>query len=248
MDRRHHRAVLVRPCPCRPRTRHPGAACPRGLPAQAGPRQPLRGMAVGPGDHRRCRALRSGKPGRPHRLADHPPRRAPRRLTHPAGHPMNALPPRLVWLHLRSRRAPLALALVIAIAAVLRLMQPWAVGPGPFAGTLPLALATGAAAMIAASTQSPFAGPERATWPAPWLRLIQVAAFVLAAAGLLALARLGHDPLAAIRNLAGLTGLALITATLISAPLAWITPLAYVLYCGADRKSTRLNSSHVRIS
>jgi len=147
---------------------------------------------------------------------------------------MNPLPTRLVWLHLRSRRAPLALALVIAIAAVLRLMQPWAVGPGPFAGTLPLVLATGAAAIIAASTQSPFAGPERATWPAPRLRLIQVAAFVLAAAGLLGLARLGHDPLAAIRNLAGLTGLALITATLISAPLAWITPLAYVLYCGAQ--------------
>jgi len=147
---------------------------------------------------------------------------------------MNPLPTRLVWLHLRSRRAPLALALVIAIAAVLRLMQPWAVGPGPFAGTLPLALATGAAAIIAASTHSPFADPEHATWPAPRLRLIQVAAFVLAAAGLLALARLGHDPLAAIRNLAGFTGLALITATLISAPLAWITPLAYVLYCGAQ--------------
>jgi len=146
---------------------------------------------------------------------------------------MNPLPTRLVWLHLRSRRAPLATALITAIAAVLRLMQPWAVGPGPFAGTLPLALATGAAAIIAASTQSPFADPEHATWPAPRLRLIQVAAFVLAAAGLLALARLGHDPLAAIRNLAGLTGLALITATLISAPLAWITPLAYVLYCGA---------------
>ena len=147
---------------------------------------------------------------------------------------MNPLPTRLVWLHLRSRRAPLALALVIAIAAVLRLMQPWAVGAGPFAGTLPLALATGAAAIIAASAQSPFADPERATWPAPRLRLIQVAAFVLAAAGLLGLARLGHDPLAAIRNLAGLTGLALITAILISAPLAWITPLAYVLYCGAQ--------------
>jgi len=147
---------------------------------------------------------------------------------------MNPLPPRLVWLHLRSRRAPLATALIVAIAAVLRLMQPWAVGPGPFAGTLPLALATGGAAIIAASTQSPFADPEHATWPAPRLRLIHVAAFVLAAAGLLGLARLGHDPFAAIRNLAGLTGLALITATLISAPLAWITPLAYVLYCGAQ--------------
>ena len=147
---------------------------------------------------------------------------------------MNPLPTRLVWLHLRSRHAPLALTLIIAIAAVLRLIQPWAVGPGPSAGTLPLVLVVGAAAIIAASTQSPFAGPERATWPAPRLRLIQVAAFVLAAAGLLGLARLGHDPLAAIRNLAGLTGLALITATLISAPLAWITPLAYVLYCGAQ--------------
>jgi hypothetical protein len=145
---------------------------------------------------------------------------------------MNPLPPRLVWLHLRSRHAPLALALIIAIAGVLRLMQPWAVGPGPFAGTLPLALAVGAAGIIATSAQSPFADPEHATWPAPRLRLIQVAAFVLAAAGLLGLARLGHDPLAAIRNLAGFTGLALITATVISAPLAWITPLAYVFYCG----------------
>jgi hypothetical protein len=147
---------------------------------------------------------------------------------------MNPLPPRLVWLHLRSRRAPLATALIIAIAAVLRLMQPWATGPGPFAGTLPLVLVVGGASIIAASTQAAFADPERATWPAPRLRLIQVAAFVLAAAGLLGLARLGHDPLAAIRNLAGLTGLALITATLISAPLAWITPLAFVLYCGGE--------------
>lgn len=54
---------------------------------------------------------------------------------------------------------------------------------------------------------------------------------MLAAAGLLGLARLGHDPLAAIRNLAGFTRLALITATLISAPLSGITPLAYVMFC-----------------
>jgi len=154
---------------------------------------------------------------------------------------MNPLPPRLVWLHLRSRRAPLALTLITAIAAVLRLMQPWAVGPGPFAGTLPLALATGAAAIIAASTQSPFADPERATWPAPRLRLIQVAAFVLAAAGLLALARLGQDPLAAVRNLAGFTGLALITATVTSALLAWITPLAHALYCGGQIDAQAVN-------
>lgn len=144
---------------------------------------------------------------------------------------MNLLPPRLVWLHLRSRRVPLGLTLIIAIAAVLRLMQPWATAQGVFARTLPLVLAVGAAAVIAAGTQGPFADPERATWPVRWLRLIQVVAFVLAAAALLGLARLGHDPVAAIRNVAGFTGMALITATVIGAPLSWVTPLAYALYC-----------------
>jgi hypothetical protein len=144
---------------------------------------------------------------------------------------MNLLAPRLVWLHLLSRRVPLGLTLIIVIAATLRLMQPWTQSPGTFAGMLPLVLAVGAAAIIAASAHSPFADPERATWPVPWLRLVQVSALTAAAAGLLGLARLGHDPLAAIRNLAGFTGLALITATVISAALAWITPLAYTIYC-----------------
>jgi len=154
---------------------------------------------------------------------------------------MNPLPARLAWLHLRSRRAPLGLALIIAIATILRALQHWTDGPGVAARTLPLVLTVGAAAIIAASSQSPFADPERATWPPPWLRLIQVAGFVLAAAGLLALARLGDDPLAAIRNLAGFTGIALITATLISAPLAWITPLAYALYCSGQIDAQAVN-------
>jgi hypothetical protein len=154
---------------------------------------------------------------------------------------MNALSPRLVWLHLRSRRAPLALALVIAIAAVLRALQHWAVGTGVSARTLPLMLTVGAAAIIAASAQSPFGDPERATWPAPRLRLIQVAAFVAAAAGLLALARLGYDPLAAVRNLAGFTGMALITATVISPLLSWITPMAYAIYCGGQIDAQTVN-------
>jgi hypothetical protein len=139
---------------------------------------------------------------------------------------------RLLWLYLLSRRTPLALILVIAVAAVLRAVQPWTEGSGEFAAMLPLVLAVAVAAVIAASTRSPFGEPEHATYPLPWLRLIQVTALLLAAAGLLGLARLGHDPLSAVRNLGGFTGLALITAAVIGAPLAWITPLAYAIYCG----------------
>ena len=139
---------------------------------------------------------------------------------------------RLLWLHLLSRRTPLALILIVAVAAVLRAVQPWTEGTGEFAGMLPLALAVAVAAVIATSTHSPLGEPERTTYPLPRLRLIQVTALLPAAAGLLGLARLGHDPLAAIRNLGGFTGLALVTAAVISAPLSWITPLAYAIYCG----------------
>jgi hypothetical protein len=139
---------------------------------------------------------------------------------------------RLLWLHLLSRRAPLALILIVAVAAVLRAMQPWTEGGGEFAGLLPLVVVVAAAAVIATSARSPFGEPERATYPVSRLRLIQVTALLLAAAGLLGLARLGHDPLAAIRNLGGFTGLALLTAVVISAPLSWITPLALAIYCG----------------
>ncbi|MBV9381043.1 MAG: hypothetical protein JO242_10275 [Streptosporangiaceae bacterium] len=139
---------------------------------------------------------------------------------------------RLLWLHLRSRRAPLALLLITATGALLRLLQPWTTGSGESAELLPPVLAVGAAAVIATSMTSPFGEPERATYPLPWLRLAQVTALLLAGAALLGLARLGHDPLAAIRNLAGFAGMAMLTATVISAPMSWIVPLAYAIYCG----------------
>jgi hypothetical protein len=145
---------------------------------------------------------------------------------------MSSVPSRLLRLHLLSRRAPLALILITAIAAILRGAQPWTEGPGEFAGMLPLVLAVAAAAVVATSTVSPFGEPERATYPLRWLRLIHIMTLLLAAAGLLGLARLGHDPLSAIRNLAGFTGMALLTAAVISAPLSWITSLAYAIYCG----------------
>ena len=138
---------------------------------------------------------------------------------------------RLLWLHLLSRRVPLAVILITAIAATLRALQPFTLSHGVFAGMLPLVLGVAAAAVLATSARSPFGEPERATYPLPLLRLVQVVALILTAAGLLGLARLGHDPLAAARNVAGFTGLALLTATVIGAPLGWITPLSYALYC-----------------
>ena len=144
---------------------------------------------------------------------------------------MNALSARLLWLHLLSRRVPLALILITATAAVLRAVQPWTEGTGEAAGLLPLVLTVAAAAVIVTSTASPFGDPERATYPLSWLRLSHLLAVLLAAAALLGLARLHHDPLGAIRNLAGFTGLVL-TARLVGALLSWITPLAYAIYCG----------------
>jgi hypothetical protein len=140
--------------------------------------------------------------------------------------------PRLLWLHLRSRRGPLALLLIAALGVALRALQPATNGQGEFAVLLPLVLAVAAAAVIASSTHSPFGESERAAYPLPWLRLFQVGALIITAAVLLALARLGHDPLAAARNLGGFTGLALLTAMVTDASLGWITPLAYAIYCG----------------
>jgi hypothetical protein len=37
-----------------------------------------------------------------------------------------------------------------------------------------------------------------------------------------------------VRNLAGLTGIALLTAAVLGAHLAWTVPLGYVMYCGAE--------------
>jgi hypothetical protein len=156
---------------------------------------------------------------------------------------VNPPPARLLRLHLRSRRTTLAAGLVVAAAALLRLARPWTLGDGEFAQLLPLVLAVAAAASIAASTRSPFAEQERTTDPLPRLRLTHALLLLALAAPLMALARLGTDPAAAARNVAGLTGLALLAAPLLGATLAWIPPLAYVIYCGGP-----LDIHHVTLS
>ena len=139
---------------------------------------------------------------------------------------------RLPMLFLRSRRVPITIGLLVVVAVVLRLVKGWTEEHGEFAGLLPLVLAVAAGSLVAASTYGPFGDPERATHPVRRLRSIQLALLIPLAAGLLGLARIGDDPLAAMRNVAGLTGLALLTVPVSGPSLAWIIPLAYVIYCG----------------
>lgn len=139
---------------------------------------------------------------------------------------------RLLQLHLRSRRVPLITLLIAILAGILRAAKPLTEGGSEFAGLLPLVLMVGCAALIAASARSPFGDPERATFPLPRLRLTHLLALVALAVAVVGAARVGDDPVAGMRDVAGLTGLALLTAPVIGAALAWIAPLAYAIYCG----------------
>lgn len=139
---------------------------------------------------------------------------------------------RLIHLHLRSRRVPFVLLLVAATAVILRVAKPWTETTGEFATLLPLVLAVTAAGLVASSTHNPFGDPEHATHPLRRLRLIHALILVTVSTTLLGVARIGADPLATMRNVAGFTGLALLTTPVTGASLAWIIPLAYTIYCG----------------
>jgi hypothetical protein len=145
---------------------------------------------------------------------------------------MTRPPGRLLRLHLLSRRVPAVLILLAATAGVLRVVRPLTEAGSEFAQLLPLVLTVAAAGLVAAASRSPFGDAERPTHPLPALRLIQALLLVALGTAALGAARIGDDPVAAMRNVAGLTGLALCTAPLVGASLAWIAPLAYVIYCG----------------
>jgi hypothetical protein len=99
---------------------------------------------------------------------------------------------------------------------------------------VPLLLEAGTASVIAVTTYSPFGEPERATgrW-LPWLRLGISVALTGAAIGMLAAgaaaARLPDGTLAIVRNVAGITGIGLLSAAIIGGALAWIAPMAYTV-------------------
>lgn len=138
---------------------------------------------------------------------------------------------RLLRLHLDSRRIRLAVALLVATAVTLRACAKWTHGTSRPAQLLPILVTCAAAAVITAGTRSPFGEPERAGRPLPALRLLHVLTLLTAATVALAAA---DDSAPMLRNLAGLTGIALLTATVTGAPLAWTVPLGYVLICAGE--------------
>jgi len=143
---------------------------------------------------------------------------------------------RLAWLHLVSRRAPAALIALAVCAGVLWPALHWRWGAAGTGGQrqLPLLIEGAAAAVIAVTTHNPFGEAERATgrW-LPWLRLGSALALLAAATGLLDIAATGgHLPGGGwelVRDLAGVTGTGLISASVLGGLLAWSGPVAYAV-------------------
>jgi len=157
---------------------------------------------------------------------------APAQGMRPAGPRLAGL--RLVRLYLASRRALTCLLVLVACAVALRTALHWIPRTGLASRQLPLTIEAGAAALTGVITRSPFGEPERATgrW-LPFLRLGTVMALAGAAVGALAAgsasAHLAGGTLGMLRDLAGLTGIALLTAALLGGALAWVGPTAYLM-------------------
>jgi hypothetical protein len=152
---------------------------------------------------------------------------------------MTPPPPRLVRLHLDSRQTGQALTLLVAVGFILRASQYWTRESGLFPQLTLLLITVAAAAVIATGTRNPFGEPEHtASSPLAALRLAHLLTLTATAVGAFTLAGLsasyGIGAAALLRNLAGLTGIALLTAVLLGAHLAWTAPLGYVMFCGAE--------------
>ena len=154
----------------------------------------------------------------------------------PAGQPGRAAL-RLLGMFLVSRRVPAALAVLAGLGALMwaALHGHWNIAGGPAAQqVIPLAIETGAAAVIAVASYGPFGEPERATgrW-LPYLRLAAIAALTAAAVGALAAGATGGSLpggfLALFRNVAGITGVGLLSAMVLGGILAWAGPMAYLV-------------------
>ena len=144
---------------------------------------------------------------------------------------------RLAWLYAASRRIPAAAGLLAALGVLLwaALRWRWNIAGGAAARMfLPQVIETAAAAVIAVTSYGPFGEPERATgrW-LPWLRLGAAVLLTAAAVGLLAAgATAGYLPggsLALLRDVAGVTGIGLLSAVILGGAFGWTGPLAYVL-------------------
>lgn len=140
---------------------------------------------------------------------------------------------RLAALHATSRQVLTCLLVLAAGAVALRTALHWLPRSGFYSRQIPLTIEAGAAAVIGVTTRSPFGEPERAAgrW-LPFLRLGSGLALAAVAVGALAAgsvsAHLAGGTAGMVRDTAGFTGIALLTAVLAGGALAWIGPVAYL--------------------
>lgn len=114
--------------------------------------------------------------------------------------------------------------------------------------TAPLIGVLGTAAVTSVAGRSPIGEPERATGHLlPLLRLLHSGGHAVIAALALALATHGvplpDGTTVLIRNLAGVTGMALLAAVALGASLAWIPPTGYCLLCAAGLEQQWTNAA-----
>ncbi len=141
---------------------------------------------------------------------------------------------RLALLYMRSRQAGRTVAVLAAIAVVAWLWLRWDNTSAITVTIVPIVVPLAAAMMVGASAGSPFGESEatggRPLWPLRGGHLLGLVA-VAAAALALAVSRWGVPDGAwtLVRNLAGFTGLALLTARILGAGLSWVVPLGYAI-------------------
>lgn len=141
---------------------------------------------------------------------------------------------RLAGLYLRSRLAGRALAVLTAIAALTWLWVWWSGSATITVTLLPLTMPLAAAAVIGASTGGPFGESEgTASQLLAPLRMGHLAGLLAVAALTLALAvtwwSVPEGAWTLVRNLAGFTGLALLTSRVLGSGLCWVVPLGYAV-------------------
>jgi hypothetical protein len=159
---------------------------------------------------------------------------APSTAAGPAVRALPGAPPaRLIRLYLASRGVPACLLVLAGCAVTMRITLHWTPpGAGLPARQFPLLIESAAAAAIGVVTRSPFGEAERGTgrW-LPVLRLGAALALTAAAFGALAAgsaaAHLDYGYLGLLRDLAGMTGIALLAAAVVGGSLCWIGPLGF---------------------
>jgi hypothetical protein len=117
---------------------------------------------------------------------------------------------------------------------ILRAVLEWHLVTGYRPQQIPVLLEVGAASVIAVTTYGPFGEPERATGRRlPHLRFGIAVALTAIAVGLLsagaAAAHLPGGTLDVLRNVAGITGIGLLSAAVIGGGLSWLGPTAYLV-------------------